>query len=126
MLNLNYRNISVTLHSSHMYVLSVISRAAMPLNHINSSAAGKLLHRRAHMPYIFSLVLLWISITSSFIISWVMNRSAFVVHNGSPISILSAVNALPLAAGFVPMFVANIVSDGILVMILQFVSVEIT
>ncbi|KAF5324145.1 hypothetical protein D9619_011132 [Psilocybe cf. subviscida] len=78
-------------------------------------ALWKLVKRRAHVPYICALVLLWMLITCSLIISWLIACNAFVVDNSSPVSIMAAFdNRLPIVEA-VPTIVAIVVSNGIII-----------
>lgn len=88
--------------------------------HINASNLGKLLKRQAHKLYICALVLLWMSITSSFTITWLYTRIPFVDDDSSPTSVLDAVTGSPVAIYFIPDFVGSVISQSILVTALHF------
>jgi hypothetical protein len=85
---------------------------------------GKLFNKQANTAYVFALILLWMSTTSTFIITWVTSSNAFVVDNSSPISILEENVAIAPAIQFIPGFVANVISNGILVTILHLFTVQ--
>lgn len=77
--------------------------------------SGKLLKKRAHILYIYSLALLWVLTTSGWIIEWVRSRRGFVVNNSSPEAILESMEVYPVIEGGVLLSVTSAVSDGILV-----------
>ncbi|KAF5313795.1 hypothetical protein D9619_013709 [Psilocybe cf. subviscida] len=95
-----------------VYVSTMVSS---PLDHITDGTLGKLLKKRAHVPYICALVLLWMCVTSSVIISWAASRDIFVVNNGSLVAMLAELDIPRSFSTFVPVFVASVVSNGILI-----------
>ncbi|KAF5313745.1 hypothetical protein D9619_013677 [Psilocybe cf. subviscida] len=78
-------------------------------------AISKLFRKRASRPYIFALIVLWMSCTSSFIFDWARAHNAFVVHSDSPTSILQAFAVFSNTSPFVSVMISNVVSDGILI-----------
>ena len=87
----------------------------------DNDTPGKLLQRRAHAPYICALILLWMSIMGSLIISVNLIRNAFVVNNSSPQSILVelAKPSSSLDVAVLPTILATVISDAIIVRVLR-------
>lgn len=84
-------------------------------NHSNNRITGKLFNRRAHVPYIIALVVLWMSVTTSLLSFWVKDYRAFVVNDSSPISTMVMIEDFSNTFGVAALVVSYVVSNGILV-----------
>lgn len=78
---------------------------------------ARLIEKRAYRPYVLALTILWMSCTSSFIFDWLRAHDAFIVHNGSPTSVLEGFDAFSNTSPFISVIISNVVSDGILVIV---------
>lgn len=115
LLIVRYRIVLLTAFSGYMYVSGLYNHSKYVLNLGDSKILGKLVEKKAHRLYISSLIVLWMSLTSSFIFGWVESIDAFVIDNNSPVDVLAALETLTNDTPGVMVLVASVVSNGILV-----------
>lgn len=91
LLIVQYMIVLLTAFLGYMYVSGLYNHSKCVLNLADSKILGKLVEKKAQSRlYISSLIVLWMSLTSSFIFGWVESTDAFVINNNSPVDVLAA------------------------------------
>ncbi|KAF5313786.1 hypothetical protein D9619_013721 [Psilocybe cf. subviscida] len=111
----SYESLVATVLDAHYSEIAVAAPLYGIYHCLFVQAMWKLVKRRANVPYVCALVLLWMCVTSSVITAWVKSRNLLVVNSSSLVSILVAVNTPPGLIAFLPLFMANVLSNGILI-----------